>query len=112
MTKHPSKEFTISVNNKTTLDKLIGEETDRIPFFRRLKINHCSFFMYPLTPSFLRIYGPQIRTVRNYNNECKVVPEQIAFFQALPNLTQLSTYWSPDNLLDVKMPAIKLSSWT
>jgi hypothetical protein len=132
MTKHPSKELTLSVNdvydkaendsdendadsdvdnvnvnNKTTLDKLMEEETDRIPFFRRLNIKHCSFFMNPLTPSFLRIYGPQIRTVRNYNNEGKVVPEQTSFYQALPNLTQLSTYWSPDNLLDVKMPAMQ-----
>jgi hypothetical protein len=137
MPKHPSKAFTlkvldvndeeenesdeddddsdeVKVNKKTVLDKLMDEETDRIPFFRRLYISDSSFFSHPLIPSFLRTYGPQIHTVvrcsyqyKYYSNDDGNEPEQVAFYQALPNLTQLSTRWLGDSVPDVKMPALQ-----
>jgi hypothetical protein len=123
MHKHPSNVFTLYVNevsdedivNKNTvLDRLMDEETDRIPFFRRLYISDSSFFSHPLIPSFLCTYGVQIHTVvrcfchfYEYSVRDGNEAEQVAFYQALPNLTQLSTRWLGDRIPDGKMPALE-----
>jgi hypothetical protein len=73
-----------------------------IPFFRGLNVADSSFFSHPLLPEFLDIYGSQIRTVRGPD-----YPQDVAFFEALPNLTQLSTHWLGDNVPAVKMPALE-----
>jgi hypothetical protein len=108
MLKHPSKAFTLYVNENTALDGLENEEIAHgIPFFRRLDIMDSSFCSHPLIPSFLRIYGSQIHTVYGSYEGRRVVPDEVAFYEALTNLTQLFTNWLGDNVADVKMPALK-----
>jgi hypothetical protein len=107
MPKHPTKAFTLNVDENTALDGLVNEEIAHgIPFFRILNIRHSSFCSNPLIPSFLRIYGPQIRIVDGSYEVGDVVPHEVAFYEALPNLTQLSTNWLGNNVADVKMPAL------
>jgi hypothetical protein len=107
MSKHRSKAFTLYVNDKTALDQLI-EIGHGIPFFQGLNIKHSSFFSLPLISSFLRIYGTQICTVyRSKEEGGYVVPKEVAFYCALPNLTQLSTRWLGDSVPDVKLPALE-----
>jgi hypothetical protein len=107
MSKHRSKTFTLHFNEKNTLDKLMGEQIDGIPFVRGLNIKHLSFFSHPLIPSFLRIYGPQIHTVSGYSYGDHVASKEIAFYKALPKLTQLSTRWLGDNAVDLIFPALE-----
>jgi hypothetical protein len=85
------------------MDKKVGG----IPFVRGLKIKHISFFSHPLIPEFLRVYGPQIQTVTRPDCFADVVPEEVAFYMALPNLRELSTRWLGENVPNVKMPALE-----
>jgi hypothetical protein len=109
MPEHKSKVFTLYVDEDTSLDELVKEEIAHgIPFFRRLIVTDSSFFSHPLIPSFLCIYGTQIHTV--YRPDfCgdDVVAEEVAFYHALPNLTQLSTNWLGDNVADVKLLSLE-----
>jgi hypothetical protein len=57
-----------NVNESTFLDELMNEGMNGIPFFRNMMIRDSSLFSDPLIPSFLRKYGPQIRTVYHYAN--------------------------------------------
>jgi hypothetical protein len=108
MFKHPTKAFAIYVDENTALQELTDEEMNGIPFFRGLNITNLSFFSHPLIPSFLRIYASQIHTVyRSEEESSDVVPEEVAFYQSLPNLTQLSTHWLGDSVPDVKLPALE-----
>jgi hypothetical protein len=108
MSKHRSKAFTLYLNEEKTLKELMDKQFALgIPFFKRLNIGHPTFFSHPLIPEFLRIYGPQIHTVYHSENHDDIVPEEVAFYQALPNLTQHSTCWLGANVPDVKMPALK-----
>jgi hypothetical protein len=122
---HPTKALTLYVNynKKKTLDELMEEETARgIPFFRSLNVGHSSFFSNPQIPSFLGSYGSQIHTVHGPCSLDHVHPKEVAFYEALPNLTQLSTRWLGDNFPNGKMPALerlklhtlrsKYSDWT
>jgi hypothetical protein len=114
---------TSTLDKKNTLDELMEDEIAHgIPFFRRLTVSDSSFFSHPLLPQFLGIYGSQIHTVHGPDNWEDVVPDEVAFYEALPNLTQLSTDWLGDNVPAVKMPALqrlklhsirsKFSDWT
>jgi hypothetical protein len=108
MSKHPSKVFTLYVNKITEIHELVDEKfANGIPFFRGLKVHGSSFFSHPLIPEFLRIYGSQIDTVYGSKKRGDVVPEEVAFYHDLPNLTQLSTNWLGDDALYVKMPALE-----
>jgi hypothetical protein len=112
MSKRKRKAFTLSINEKTAFHELVDEESaHRIPLFRGLNIlpflDTAFFFLPPLIPEFLRIYGPQIHTISRPNFLADVVPEEVAFYQALPNLTQLSVPWLGDNVANVKMPALE-----
>jgi hypothetical protein len=104
MSKHPSKAFTQYVDGSTSLYGLVNEEiAQSIPFFRRLYVGDSSFFSHHLLPSYLT-YGTQIHTVIHYAERDSVVSEELAFYEALPNLTQLSANWLGDNM---KMSALK-----
>jgi hypothetical protein len=111
--KQKSKALTLYVNynKKNTLNELMEEEIAHgIPFFRGLNVWDPSFFCHPRIPEFLRIYGPQIHTVRgpdNWDNADDVDPDEVAFYESLPNLTQLSTRWLGDNVPNGKMPALE-----
>jgi hypothetical protein len=108
MSKHRSKAFTLYLNEEKTLKELMDQQfVHGVPFFRRLHIGNPTFFSHPLIPEFLRVYGPQIHTVYHSENHDDVVPEEVAFYQALPNLTQLSTCWLGANVPGMKMPALK-----
>jgi hypothetical protein len=108
MSKFKGKVFTLLFNDIRTLDELMGEEIDRIPYFRGLNVGGISFFTRPLIPSFLRIYGPQIHTVSHHNYDDDFVSEDVDFYRSLPNLTQLSTRWLGENKVeDMKMPALE-----
>jgi hypothetical protein len=108
MSKHPSKAFTLYINENASLAELVKEVIAHgIPFFRRLYVGDSSFFSHHLLPSFLLTYGTQIHTVIHYAYGDSVVSEELAFYEALPNLTQLSANWLGDNVADVKMPALK-----
>jgi hypothetical protein len=108
MSKHRNKVFTLYLNKEKTLKELMDKQfAAGIPFFRRLHIGNPTFFSHPLIPEFIRIYGPQIHTVYHSENHDDVVPEEVAFYQALTNLTQLSTCWLGANVADEKMPALK-----
>jgi hypothetical protein len=64
MSKHPTKLFTHYVDESTALFGLASESVAQgIPFFKALNIGDTYFCSHPLIPEFLRIYGPQIRTV-------------------------------------------------
>jgi hypothetical protein len=107
---HPTKALTLYVdkNKKKTLHELMEDEIARgIPFFRRLNVRDSSFFSHPLTPSFLRIYSSQLHTVYHCYDGSDVAPEEVAFYEALPNLTQLSTNWLGDSVADGKLPALQ-----
>jgi hypothetical protein len=107
MSKHKSKMFTLRFNERA-LDELMGEEIDRIPYFRGLNVRAISFFSNPLIPSFLRIYGPQIHTVSHHNYDDDFVSEDVDFYRSLPNLTQLSARWLGEKkVADMKMPALE-----
>jgi hypothetical protein len=108
MSKHPSKAFTQYVHGSTSLYGLVNEEIAQgIPVFRRLYVGDSSFFSHHLLRSFLLTYGTQIHTVIHYVDGNSVVSEELAFYEALPNLTHLSANWLGDNVADVKMPALK-----
>jgi hypothetical protein len=108
MSKHRSKSFTLYVNTNTCLQELVDENNAHgIPFFRRLYVWDTSFFSHSLIPGFLRIYGSHIHTVYHPAYGDKVVPNELTFYEALPNLTQLSANWLGDNVADGKMPAVK-----
>jgi hypothetical protein len=109
---HPTKSLTLYVNyneKNTAVDELVEDEIPHgIPFFRRLNVGNSSFFSHPLLPDFLRIYGSQIQTVSGpYYVVGGVDPKEVAFFETLPNLTQLSARWLGDNVPAVKMPALE-----
>jgi hypothetical protein len=108
MPNHPSKAFTLYVNeSRAQLDELMDEEIAHTPFFRRLNVRDSSFFSHPRIPEFLGIYGGQIHTVYRSKEDSDVAPEELAFYEALTNLTQLSTGWLGDNVPDLKMPALQ-----
>jgi hypothetical protein len=106
---HPNKALTLYVNvGEKTLDELIEDEiADGIPFFRRLNVSDPSFFSHPRISEFLALYGSQINTVHNPYYCGDVDPKEVAFYEALPNLTQLSTRWLGDNVPAVKMPTLE-----
>jgi hypothetical protein len=109
MPSHPTKAFTLRVDKEKTLDKIMGEGLDGIPCCRRLNIRSSSFFSHPLFPSFLRTFGPQIHTVFQFGYRGRLVPEEVAFYQALPNLAQLvsTTRWLGKNVPEVAMPSLR-----
>jgi hypothetical protein len=109
MSKHHNKAFTLYVDRNTALEELVAEETarDGILFFRRLDIRYSPFFLSPIIPSFLRTYGDQIHTVYRADCDDDVLPEEVAFIQALPNLVELHTSWLGPNAPNVKMRALK-----
>jgi hypothetical protein len=111
MWKRKRKPFTLSVDETTALHELVNEESfPGIPLFRGLHILpllDTDFFFLPLIPEFLRIYGPQIHTISRPGILADVVPEEVAFYQALPNLIQLSVPWLGDDVRNVKMPALE-----
>jgi hypothetical protein len=109
LSSHPTKALTLYVKKNTALDELVNEEIPhRIPFFRRLNVRDSSLFSHPQILSFLRCYGTQIHTVYRYDNCDDVDPDEVAFYEALPNLTQLSTRWlGENNVPAVKMPALE-----
>jgi hypothetical protein len=99
---HPTKALTKAVND--LMDEAIAHW---IPFFRGLNVKDSSFFSHPLLPEFLDIHGSQIHTVLGPDYWDDVDPKDVAFFEALPNLTQLSTHWLGDNVPAVNMPALE-----
>jgi hypothetical protein len=127
MSGHKSKSFTLSFDEKKgrSLDRFMEEwkqnaeaGTIGIPF-RSVDLTEVttssSFFSNPLITQFLIEFGPKIHRIRNSdyywwnrNRETKVIPlEELAFYQALPNLTTLSTFTPPaENVPQVKMPAL------
>jgi hypothetical protein len=109
MSKHHNKAFTLYVNGNTAIEDLVAEETARDwnLFFRRLDIRCSSFYLSPLIPSFLRTHGDQIHTVDRSECGDDVLPEEVAFIQALPNLVELHTTWLGANAPNVKMRALK-----
>jgi hypothetical protein len=105
---HPTKALTLYVAEEKTLHELVEEDIAHgIPFFRGLTVRDSTFFSHPLLPKFLRIYGSQIQTVYRSDKVGGVGPYEVAFYKALPNLTQLSTGWLGDNVPAVKMPALE-----
>jgi hypothetical protein len=108
---HPTKALTLYFNyfKKKTLDELMEEDIAHgIPFFRGLNLRNSSFFSHPRLPEFLALYGSQIYTVHGPDHCGEVGPDEVAFYEALPNLTQLSTRWLGDNNVPaVKMPALE-----
>jgi hypothetical protein len=107
---HPTKALTLYVNvdEKKTLHELMDEVIAHgIPFFRRLNVRNKSFFSHPRIPEFLGIYGSQIHTVHGPDCCGDVGSDEVAFYEALPNLTQLSTRWLGDNVPAVEMPALQ-----
>jgi hypothetical protein len=109
---HPTKSLTLFVNKKynekNTLYELMEDEiAEGIPFFRRLNVGDPSFFSHPRIHEFLGIYGSQIHTVDAPKYCGDVDPKNVAFYSALPNLTQLSTRWLGDNVPAVTMPALQ-----
>jgi hypothetical protein len=108
---HPTKALTLYVNynEKNTHDELMDEEfAHGIPFFRRLNVGDSSFFWHPRIPEFLGIYGSQIHTLHGPDYWDDVDPDEVAFYEALPNLTQLSIRCLGDNNVPaVKMPALQ-----
>jgi hypothetical protein len=105
---HPTKALTLYVDDDTALHELIDEEiTHGIPFFRGLNVRDSSFFSHPRIPKFLGIYGSQINTVHGPYCGDDVDRHEVAFYEALPNLTQLSTGWLGDKVPAVKMPALQ-----
>jgi hypothetical protein len=99
MSKHPTKVFTLYVEESTALHELVDEEIAQgIPFFRALNIGDKYFCSRPLITEFLCIYGTQIRTVYGSNKRGDVVPDEVAFYEAKPNLTQLSTNWLEEHV--------------
>jgi hypothetical protein len=108
MSKHPTKSFTFYIDENTALHELVDEDISHgIPFFRALNVKHVSFFSQPLIPSFLRTYGSQIHTVYRSNECSDVVPKELVFYQALPNLTKLSTNWLGETSPHVELPALQ-----
>jgi hypothetical protein len=110
LSSYPTKVLALYVDEDTALHELVEEEIAHgIPFFRGLNVSDSSFFSHPLLPEFLGIYGSQIHTVHGPEPiYCyDVVPDEVAFYEALPNLTQLSTHWLGDNVPAVKMPALE-----
>jgi hypothetical protein len=110
--KQKSKALTLYVNynKKNALHELMEEETARgIPFFRGLNVgdSSSSFFSHPHIPSFIRCYRSQLHTVHGPDHWGDLGPDEVAFYEALPNLTQLSTRWLGDNVPAVKMPALE-----
>jgi hypothetical protein len=108
---HPTKALTLYFNyeKRTHLNELMDDEISHvIPFFRRLNVSDSSFFSHPRIHEFLRIYGSQIHTVHGPDYWDDVDPDEVAFYEALPNLTQLSTHWLGDNNVpNGKMPALQ-----
>jgi hypothetical protein len=103
-----SKAITLYAKKNTDVDELMDEKISRgIPFFRGLNVKDSFFFSHPQIPSFLRSYGPQIHTVYSPKYYGDVDPKEVAFYEALPNLIQLSTRWLGDNVPAVKMPALE-----
>jgi hypothetical protein len=108
MSKHPTKLFTHYVDESAALFGLANESVAQgIPFFKAL--NNCDkyFCSRPLIPEFLRIYGPQIHTVYGSTEGGDVDADEVAFYEALPNLTQLSTNWLEEDMAYLKLPALK-----
>jgi hypothetical protein len=69
---------------------------------------HSSFFWHPRIPKFLGIYGSQIHTLHGPDHWGDVDPDEVAFYEALPNLNQLSIRClGDDHVPAVKMPALK-----
>jgi hypothetical protein len=100
--------FTLYVSRKTDLDELMDEKMlNRVPFFRRLVVKDSSFFLLPLIPKFLHIYGPQLHTIYRNMEAGYPVPAEIAFYWALPNLTQLSTHWLGSHFPNVIIPKLE-----
>jgi hypothetical protein len=105
--RNPTKPLTLYVK-KNTLDELMEHEFPHgIPFFRGLTVGDTSFFSHPLVPKFLAIYGSQIQTVHGPEPGYRfgVVPDEVAFYEALPNLTQLTAGWLGG--MNGKMPALQ-----
>jgi hypothetical protein len=126
MSGHKSKSFTLSFDEKKgrSLDRFMEERKQKaeagrigIPFGSvdlTEVTTSSSFFSDPLIAQFLLEYGPKIHRIRNSiywwnsNRDTKVISlEELAFYQALPNLTTLSTFTPPgENVPQVKMPAL------
>jgi hypothetical protein len=124
MSGHKSKAFTLSFDEEKgrTLDRFMEERkqtaeagTIGIPFgsldFTEVTTSS-SFFLHPLIPQFLLEYGPKVHRILN-SFECNdgevdmIPPEELAFYQALPNLTTLSTHSPGENVPQVEMPALR-----
>jgi hypothetical protein len=100
--------FTHYVDESTALFGLANESVAQgIPIFKALNICDKYFCSRPLIPEFLRIYGPQIRTVYGSTEGGYDDADEVAFYEALPNLTQLSTNWLEEHMADLKLPALK-----
>jgi hypothetical protein len=105
---HPTKNITLYVNKNTALHELVEEDIAHgIPFFRGLNVRDSTFFSHPLLPEFLGIYGSQIQTIYRSDTFGGVVPDEVAFYESLPNLTQLSTGWLGGYVPTWKMPALE-----
>jgi hypothetical protein len=101
ISKQLSKVFTLYVNKHTSLDELVNEEiVHGISYFRGLSITHETFFSHPLIPSFLRCNGSQIHTVYCHKKCGDVAPDEVAFYEAQPNLNQFSTCWLGDSVYE------------
>jgi hypothetical protein len=110
MPTHPAKSFTLYVTRNTSLHQLLDEEiANGIPFFRCLKVMDSSFFSNPLIPELLAIYGTQIHTVFQYAVWVHNVSEEVAFYQALPNLNLIcsNTCWVGKEVPDVTIPSLR-----
>jgi hypothetical protein len=123
MSGHKSKAFTLYFDEEDrTLDQFMDERKQKaeagaigIPF-GALNLTgvttSSSFFSDPLIPTFLLDYGPKIHRILNcfewHDVEVDIIPpEELAFYQALPNLTTLSTLSPGENVPEVKMPALR-----
>jgi hypothetical protein len=137
MSKHKSKDITLSFDEKKgrSLDRFMDErmqnaeaQTIVIPF-GILDLTEVttstSFFLHPLIPQFLLDYGPKIHEIRNsiqfnsiqlifissrwckYEEPDTIPLEELTFYQALPNLTSLSTLAPGDNVPQKMMPALR-----
>jgi hypothetical protein len=106
---HRTKALILFVDTEEkTLHELMEEEIAHgIPFCRGLNVRDSSFFSNPLIPEFLDIYGSQIHTLHGPDHWGDVHPDEVAFYEALPNLTQLSTRWLGEPVPAVKMPALE-----
>jgi hypothetical protein len=126
MSRHKSKAFTLYFDEKKgrtrrTLDRFMEERmqndeagTIGIPF-GNLDLSEvttsASFFSHPLIPQFLLEYGPTIHRILNTcqwdAGEVDIIPpEELTFYQALPNLTTLCTLAPGENVPQVMMPAL------